>query len=64
MLDEDGSGDIAYTEFVEQVVKMSALAEPTQPPPDSGDSGMYPDPNVPRHGKSLYKPYIVDIYGF
>ena len=19
---------------------------------------MYPDPNVPRHGKSLYKPYI------
>ena len=22
-----------------------------------GDSGMYPDPNVPRHGKSLYKPY-------
>jgi len=29
VLDEDGSGDIAYTEFVEQVVKMSALAEPT-----------------------------------
>lgn len=25
VLDEDGSGDIAYTEFVEQVVKMSSL---------------------------------------
>ena len=25
----------------------------------SGDSWMYPDPNVPRHGKSLYKPYKV-----
>ena len=24
----------------------------------SGDSWMYPDPNVPRHGKSLYKPYL------
>ena len=24
---------------------------------------MYPDPNVPRHGKSLYKAYIVGIYG-
>ena len=23
----------------------------------SGDSWMYLDPNVPRHGKSLYKPY-------
>ena len=29
----------------------------------SGDSWMYPDPNVPRHGKSLYKHYIVGIYG-
>ena len=29
----------------------------------SKDSWMYPDPNVPRHGKSVYKPDIVDICG-
>ena len=29
----------------------------------SRDNEVYPDPNVPRHGKSLYKPYIVGIYG-
>ena len=23
---------------------------------------MYPDPNVPRHGKSLYKPYITWVF--
>ena len=28
----------------------------------SGDSWMYPDPNVPRHGKSLYKPYITWVF--
>lgn len=40
VLDEDGSGDIAYTEFVEQVVKMSALAEPNLAPAGSSPSGM------------------------
>ena len=28
----------------------------------SGDSWMYPYPNVPRHGKSLYKPYITWVF--
>ena len=28
----------------------------------SGDSWMHPHPNVPRHGKSLYKPYIYSGY--
>ena len=23
---------------------------------------MYPDPNIPRHGKSLYKPYITWVF--
>ena len=30
---------------------------------DSRDNWVYPDPSVPRHGKSLYMPYIVGMYG-
>ena len=30
--------------------------------PTSGDSWMYPGSKVARHGKSLYKPYIISGY--
>ena len=38
------------------------VMEPFPNDKDSGDSWMYHDPNVPRHGKSLYQPYITWVF--
>ena len=55
VLDEDGSGDIAYTEFVEQVVKMSVLVAMMLPPLATSNVSHLRRPWLGRHAGGTWR---------